>query len=245
MKVTYIGHSGFAVELSGAVLLFDYYRGALPQWREDKPLFVFVSHGHRDHFNWEILKRYGQRPNVRFFFGNDIRLGEMWLAQRGIGAGVREKICRLAGGRSVRETLGDAQVAVRTLKSTDTGVAFVAEVEGKRIYHAGDLNWWHWESEDRAEDAENEAMGRAYREQIDQLAGMHFDVSFVPLDPRLKDSFDLGLNYFLEKTDSPAVFPMHMWGQYEAVKEYKARPQNAPFAGRVVEIETEGQTWNI
>lgn len=245
MKVTYIGHSGFSVELSRSVLLFDYEKGELPQWEEDKPLFVFASHSHRDHFNWEILTRYGQRPNVRFFFGNDIRLGAKWLAQRGIDDSVREKIYRLSGGKSVRDKLGDAGISVWTLASTDAGVAFVAETEGKRIYHAGDLNWWHWESGDGADDLENEVMGRKYREQIDRLAGLFFDAAFVPLDPRLQDSFDLGLNYFLEKTDSPAVFPMHMWGEAETVSRYKALAKNAIYADRVMEVKKGGQTWNL
>lgn len=30
MKVTYIDHSGFCVELDQYVLLFDYFRGSLP-----------------------------------------------------------------------------------------------------------------------------------------------------------------------------------------------------------------------
>ena len=55
MKVTYIGHSGFLVETSGCSLLFDYYQGEIPRLRQDKPLFVFVSHRHSDHFNPEIF----------------------------------------------------------------------------------------------------------------------------------------------------------------------------------------------
>ena len=42
---------------------------------------------------------------------------------------------------------GDGAVRIRTLKSTDEGVAFLVEAEGKSIYHAGDLNWWYWEGE--------------------------------------------------------------------------------------------------
>ena len=37
--------------------------------------------------------------------------------------------------------------AIASLKSTDEGVAFVVWAEGHSIYHAGDLNWWHWEGE--------------------------------------------------------------------------------------------------
>ena len=44
MKVTYIYHSGFAVELEKSVLLFDYCEGELPQWGREKAVYVFASH---------------------------------------------------------------------------------------------------------------------------------------------------------------------------------------------------------
>ena len=36
---------------------------------------------------------------------------------------------------------------IKTLESSDIGVAFLIEIEGKVIYHAGDLNWWHWDGD--------------------------------------------------------------------------------------------------
>ena len=36
---------------------------------------------------------------------------------------------------------------IKTLKSTDLGVAFIVKSENKLFYHAGDLNYWHWEGE--------------------------------------------------------------------------------------------------
>lgn len=40
MKVTFIEHSGFCVELDRTVLLFDYYKGAFPEIPKDKELYV-------------------------------------------------------------------------------------------------------------------------------------------------------------------------------------------------------------
>ena len=31
MKITYIGHSGFFVEMEDACFLFDYYKGTIPE----------------------------------------------------------------------------------------------------------------------------------------------------------------------------------------------------------------------
>ena len=242
MKVTYIGHSGFAVELAHMILLFDYYTGKLPEWDRDKPLAVFASHSHPDHFNWRILRLAEQYTSVRYFFGNDIHLGAKWLQENGIPAAVKENVTKLAGGREADWKAGDLSIKVCALKSTDSGVAFVAETEGKRIYHAGDLNWWHWIGEP---EEENEEMGRAYKKEIDRIAGQHFDLAFVPLDPRLEECFSWGMDYFLEKTDSPVVFPMHMWGKYETAARYKATASGEKYADRLMEISRGGQEWNI
>ena len=39
-------------------------------------------------------------------------------------------------------SLMNGQLLIRTLHSTDFGVAFLVRFHGKWIYHAGDLNWW-------------------------------------------------------------------------------------------------------
>ncbi len=36
MKITYIHHSSFCVELENSILLFDYFKGELPEFNKDK-----------------------------------------------------------------------------------------------------------------------------------------------------------------------------------------------------------------
>ncbi len=74
--------------------------------------------------------------------------------------------------------------SIQTLKSTDAGVAFVVQTEDVHLYHAGDLNWWAW-PDDTPEEAAG--MKQAYWAQLDKLRGQHFDLAFVPLDPRLEN----------------------------------------------------------
>lgn len=50
MRVTFLAHDGFFIELDQVCLLFDWWKGVLPPL-PDKPLLVFVSHRHEDHFN--------------------------------------------------------------------------------------------------------------------------------------------------------------------------------------------------
>ena len=52
---------------------------------------------------------------------------------------------------------------IHTLKSTDEGVAFLVRVKEKTFFHAGDLNWWHWEEES---EYYNEQMRMDYQKEI-------------------------------------------------------------------------------
>ena len=72
MKITYIGHSGFLVELSHTLLLFDYYRGKIPPLPKEKELFVFVSHRHQDHFNPKIFELAKEHENTFYVISADI-----------------------------------------------------------------------------------------------------------------------------------------------------------------------------
>ncbi len=55
MKITYIEHSGYAIEWESCIWVFDYYRGKIPDWEKTKPLIIFASHAHKDHFAPEIF----------------------------------------------------------------------------------------------------------------------------------------------------------------------------------------------
>lgn len=51
MKITYIGHSGFAVRWDGHAAVFDYFQGEVPEFEKDTKIYVFASHAHYDHFS--------------------------------------------------------------------------------------------------------------------------------------------------------------------------------------------------
>ena len=72
MKITYIHHSSFMAELDHAVLLFDYFEGNIPETDREKPLFVFASHRHGDHFSRSIFDLEESRGNVTYVLSDDI-----------------------------------------------------------------------------------------------------------------------------------------------------------------------------
>ncbi|MCI9543730.1 MAG: MBL fold metallo-hydrolase [Acutalibacter muris] len=234
MKVTFILHSGYFVELDSCCLLFDYWRGDIPQ--SDKPLYVFASHHHEDHFSPEVFKEARPGRRVRFILSKDI------FERR-----VPEELREAALFVKPHETYELEGLRLATLKSTDEGVAFLVECEGKRIYHAGDLNCWVWEG---APKWQNDMMEKAYREELRLLEGKDIDVAFVPLDPRQDADFDLGMRYFFEAAGAEAagaahVFPMHMWEDYTVVPLFKGTPTYKEYAPRVMDVKEPGQVFEI
>ena len=69
--LTYLGHSGFLLEWPECAWLFDWWTGELPPLDKTKPLLVFVSHRHHDHFNPAIFAL--DHPDVQYLLGSDLR----------------------------------------------------------------------------------------------------------------------------------------------------------------------------
>ena len=230
MKVTYIYHSSFAVELEKSMLIFDYYgKGDLPERPAGKQVYFLNSHSHPDHFSKTIF-------NLREQFG-----GAEYVLAREIRLKPEEKkdwIHSLKPETDVE--IGNLKI--RTLKSTDLGVAFMVETEGRRIYHAGDLNWWHWEEED---DAYNRMMRGDYQKEIETLTGEKIDLAFVVLDPRQEEQFYWGFDWYMRHTDTKIVFPMHMWKQYEVQDRLIGMEVSEPYREKIMRIREMGQVFEL
>ena len=231
MKVTYIHHSSFLVETENELLIFDYYEGGIPELPEGKPLYVFASHRHPDHFSKVIFEKFGSRPGTTFVISSDI-----W--RKRIPEELRDQTVFLKPG--MKEQIGEIQV--ETLKSTDEGVAFWCTASGHEIYHAGDLNHWYWEEET----AEwNRKMTEAYRSEIRKLAGRKADLAMIPADPRLGKWFYLGIDDFMKEADAAYIFPMHFWEQYDICGKLKEQECAERYRDRIMEIEAKGQRFDI
>ncbi len=187
MKVYPIYHSGFFVELEEHYLLFDYYKGQIPELDREKPLYVFVSHNHYDHYNPKI-ESVTQHYKNRKFIVNGVHDSKYIYAD-------------------VNEKFSVDDVNITTLKSTDEGVAFLVETEGRTIYHAGDLHLWYWDDDTKEE---RQDMYNRYMAEIKKLEERNIDVAFLVLDSRQSDDYAmLGLDIFNKLTNTKAIFPMH------------------------------------
>ncbi len=249
LKVTFVHHSCFVVETDHHILVFDYFpkeavkecnfTGEMPKLPSDKPIYVFASHKHRDHFSLEVLRWAFEYENITYIFSKDIRLGRNYLLRNGLNPSIKSRIKFVTAINSYE--VGD--IKVETLKSTDEGVAFLVEVDGLRIYHAGDLHWWNWG--ERGE-IYCEAIGTAYKREIRRIGERHVDLAFVVLDPRMQeDGYALGLEYFLNHVSCDLVFPMHLWQQFDLIQTFKRRPQIANFKDKIVDIDRENLIFQI
>ena len=211
MEITYIGHSGFLVELSDYYFLFDYFEGELPTLDANKPLLLFASHFHQDHFNPEIFKKLEKQKLVYGIFSKDI-----------FESRTPENMKKwFVAPEQSYEPL--PEIKVETLRSTDKGVAFLVKTEEALLYHAGDLNDWVWEGQT---EQERRSMTGRYQKEIKKLNGRKIDVAFIPLDVRQKKDYDRGILYFLENTETKKVIPMHFWKQPEIIEYFlKEHPE--------------------
>lgn len=41
----------------------------------------------------------------------------------------------------------DPNIRIEAFGSTDVGISFLIDLQGIRLFHAGDLNNWHWSEE--------------------------------------------------------------------------------------------------
>lgn len=233
VSLWYLYNSGFAVKTEQHFLIFDYFldsphSGGLtdgvidPKKLQDCNTVVFVSHGHADHFNKKIFQWRDQIPSIRYILSDDITISE--------------ECVRVSAGRHY--TLGDLQI--QTLASTDLGVAFLVQVDGLCIYHAGDLNWWHWNDEP---EKANRFMAQSFQEQIDTLEGIPIDIAFIPVDPRQEENALLGLQYFTQHADAKMLVPMHFGSHFSIFNRIFSDPQTLPYRDRIVRLSQRGEEW--
>ena len=235
MEITYLEHCGFLIELERVCLLFDYWKGDLPTPAAGKTLLTFSSHAHHDHFTREIFE-YGRGwDTVHHVLGNDIRLS----AKRKSEWGIREETLHRMGPDKMLTIEG---AVIRTLRSTDSGVAFLVEIEGRTIYHAGDLNWWVWEGEP---EADNAAMTRAFLTEMDKLRGITIDLAFLTLDGRQEGDRFRGFDYCMRNLNIQCAVPMHSFGNYEPHREILTIPLSLPYREKILLMTQPGTTEHI
>lgn len=200
-------------------LVFDYWTdkepecGGLPLFfgsiPEHLPVYVFVSHHHKDHFNRHIYEWQRHRPGIVYIVSRDVRrASRAFISPDSHYTGFKPAQGSVVAMRE-GEFLTVGEIDVRAFGSTDTGNSWSVDAYGLRIFHAGDLNAWVWRDESTPEEIE-EALG-AYRRILDSIAAYTagFDVAMFPVDKRIGSGFYEGAAEFVRRLDVGVFLPMH------------------------------------
>ena len=222
MKLIYVYHSGFILENDNIVVVIDYYKDSGWKGKEgtvheylrntEKRMYILASHAHPDHFNPEIFG-WSEKKNLRYILSSDIRkVNKEW----------EDDVVWLDKG----ETWQDDFLRIKAYGSTDVGISFLLHTEGKRIFHAGDLNNWHWREESTEQEVEEAE--KAFLREVAVLAkdADFLDLAMFPVDPRLGADYMSGAKQFIDRIPVRKFVPMHFWERYEKANAFREYAEN-------------------
>ncbi len=234
MNITFLYHSSFLVELSGCTLLFfDWYGGPVPDYDRSKPLYVFASHHHGDHYAPEIFAQLGM-DNVWYVLANCIRLS----AKRKAALGIDDShVFRLAAGLHLPWGAGHTNLPLhrclerglsgrgrRKNHLPRRGPALVALGGGGRGLEPGD--------------------GTGLQERVRQAPGETGGRGLLRPGPPARGEFWWGFDWWMRTMEVKHAFPMHSWEDYTLVQTLRTLPCSAPYRDRVVEVSGKGQVFS-
>ena len=221
MDVYYLFNSGFSIECGDDCMIIDYYTGKLSdKWKMPtarapesyKSVSVLSSHSHGDHFVPEIFSWAGERPDIKYLLSSDISEKSVSFPDGFRGGGVE-----FISDGETREING---FTVRAYGSTDIGISFHIVRDGLSMFHAGDLNYWHWANESTADEIAE--AGELFAAELSRIRkGVDsIDVAFFPVDPRMKTDYYRGAVLFCMEMKPKVLVPMHFGRYFSPPREF-------------------------
>jgi len=134
MQITYLGHSCFEIQTNGRKILIDPFLVASPNYNIQGVTDIFVTHGHGDHLGSAIEISQKTRAQISAIFELANFCSRKGALSNSIGL-----------GSWIQYPFGKV-IAVPAFHSSSTPTGeyagnpcgYIFEIEGKRIYHAGD-----------------------------------------------------------------------------------------------------------
>lgn len=222
MKIAYFYHDCFLLECEKCSVLTDYFDSVpvecLNRIDASMPLYVLISHHHKDHFTPDIFSFWQRFPKVRYIISNDTRRAVGYMLKQDSGycgrnaLDDRGRVIVLKHGEQYRAP----DIVVDAFPSTDIGNSYVLNLGDEKIFFAGDLNAWILQEN---ESFDKDMMNR-YRKILETIKLCHsgFDVVFFPIDPRLRERSTYGAHLFMECFDVGTLVPMHfaLWNDVDS-----------------------------
>ena len=219
MKLYYLDNSGFVLLTDKAAFVWDCWnfpgdaadalleRGYLQKdmLAEKERVYLCISHVHGDHFNKRIFDYADAAPYTYVIADADVPVPQ----------DIRHALLRPG------EVFDDGYARITAWDSTDIGVSFLVEAEGKRIFHAGDLNFWHWREESSEQEiAEAEQL---YLQALDAMAdsmAAGVELLMFPVDPRMQSDIEAGALMFMRRFAPKLTVPMHFSNLFDRMAEF-------------------------
>lgn len=272
LQLTYIFHSGFALKTEQCILIFDYWMDParlMPQiLADERPLYVFASHFHEDHYSRRIQDWRKTKENITYILSKDILrhhraeqdAADVWMVKG--------------------QTWEDNHIKVVATGSNDSGVSWIVELKDTlliykdkgsypyRIFHAGDLNNWYarfltddgkipekiiseefGEINPLAEEKQYLGELKDIRRILNEKATprtevQDFDLVMFPVDGRIGNGYTRGGRQFIDRFTVGQFVPMHFVASgFESSWRFKefANEKDIPFW----EITKEGDVKNL
>ncbi|KAB6268682.1 MBL fold metallo-hydrolase, partial [Bacteroides xylanisolvens] len=141
------------------------------------------------------------------------------------------------------ETYEDDTIRIDAFGSTDVGSSFLLHLQDWSIFHAGDLNNWHW-SEESTEEEIRKANGdflaevKYLKEKVPNI-----DLVLFPVDRRMGKDYMKGAKQFIEQIKTTIFVPMHFSEDYEGGNALRSFAENA--GCRFISITRRGESFEI
>lgn len=204
--VWYLYHSGWAVKTSSTLLIFDYwelferaegpslFNGFIdPHDIKDQNVYVFISHGHGDHYDKIILNWKNMIPQITYIFG--------WSAPEAKShfAFGKDRISKSFGPMKVKNIFHEFDDIPES--------AFFIDVDGLTIFYSGD----HGNSPG--------ALNPVYKDNVDYMSEQSNEFNLIFLSIFGSPSYE-GELYAVEKFKSRVMLPMHLGARETRAEEF-------------------------
>ena len=191
MKLTYLGHSAFEIETSKKKILIDPFLVKVPNYVPQDISDIFVTHGHGDHLGSaiEIAKKTGAKITAVFELANYCASQGAKTNDVALGAWNKYEWGRVIPTPAFHgNSTPDGKYA-------GPPCGFVFDIEGKKLYHAGDTSL----------SAEMKVIGEIYKP----------DISLLPIGGKYTMDIEHAL-IASEWLNSKTIIPMH-YNTFEAI----------------------------
>lgn len=216
--IWYLGHAGWAVKTKNLLLIFDYVSVSRagktpenpslddgyidPSEIKDCSVFVFVSHGHADHYDPVIYEWEKSVENIRYIFG--------WEADK-------SPRYHYLTEPNTKKTIDGFEIF--NINHEFDGIpegAFLVKGDGLVIFHSGDHG------------CTGEELNPLFKANIDYLAqqDQQIDLAFISqFGSRTGGEVNNGDLYTIEKLGPKVTFPMHQGGGERFYKKFAQEAQ--------------------